>query len=155
MLYKVHERYSYKRENFGLMHKKCLTLEFDCDMMILLGGHFDRLRVSKKPPTVKIGYLTGERHPEQRQSRRRGIYAPKRIKISLLRKVFWLTSQLGPYRTFVRLQVRVVCLGGPFDLRQSVKKTSFLTDWHAGRISACVFYFILKSHGIFWRGMVW
>jgi hypothetical protein len=38
----------------------------------------------------------------------------------LASKAFGLTAQLGPYRTFVRLQVRVVCLGGFIEFCLSV-----------------------------------
>ena len=50
----------------------------------------------------------------------------------MLRKIFWLTSQLEPYRIHIRLQVRVACLGGFLDLCQSVKNKFFdrLTGMH-------------------------
>ena len=43
----------------------------------------------------------------------------------MLRKIFWLTAQLEPYRIHIRLQVRVACLGGFLDLCQSVKNKLF------------------------------
>ena len=84
-------------------------------------------RVSKKPPTGKMQRM--ERRARKmtfRMSLGRNIcFLTDVLQKNLLRKAFCLTAQHAPLEYPHTLRGRVACLGGSFDLCQSVKKQVF------------------------------
>ena len=70
-------------------------------------------------------------------------------KKALHSKSFCLAAQFALYRIHIRRRVRVACLAGFFDLRQSVKKLVFDRLWaRMIFIRALLFIFHFQQRGI-------